>query len=613
MLRTGAFVLFNFIILILFFTNCSFPPTFQKTPTAEKGVIDLRKFNLEKDTTQLNGNWEFYWKEPAHENFTNYKTTSYFPVPGIWRDYNPNFTPEGYATYRLHVLCECVDKNFKIRIPRLPGVYEVYFDDQKVYSNGFVGTNSIETLFLAHPLITNVSVPSGDFYITVNVSTFKGNYLKGGIRKPFLIGNGNTIDLDQKREEWREIVLIVVIFSFGIYHIIFFFSYKQDSIPLYFAVFCFLVSGYSFITSEFQFTALPSLSLDLRLRIKFFCEAAFFPTSFWMLQKMFPVQFNRKWIQISIGTSTIFFLGIFAFNERNIVAFYSWFMYFPPFYVLVLILGTATTTFKAKELLTGFVFAFTMMNDGIYGLYEIYTLYPYSFPLGLVAFVALNSYIISSRFTEDLEKTKKFAQLQIKYNEQLKLQAQERERIASDIHDSIGSELTAILFELESKDKNDSTLKKLKAEVSHLISNVRDIVFLMHHQGNNKELVEDVMCRYAERIGGTGIINVKTKIEEVSDLIHLDQCLHVQKIFLEVMSNILRHSEAKNIRILWNKEDKNLVLKVFDDGKKFEINSEEPLGIGMSSIQMRSEKLGANYNFHSMDSENLFELNIPIY
>lgn len=152
-------------------------------------------------------------------------------------------------------------------------------------------------------------------------------------------------------------------------------------------------------------------------------------------------------------------------------------MYFPPFYALVLILGTATAAFKAKELFTGFVFAFTMMNDGIYGLYEIYTLYPYSFPLGLVAFVALNSYIISSRFTKDLEKTKEFAQLQIKYNKQLKLQAQERERIASDIHDSIGSELTAILFELESKDKNDPTLKKLKTEVSHLISNVRDIVF----------------------------------------------------------------------------------------------------------------------------------------
>ncbi len=327
---------------------------------------------------------------------------------------------------------------------------------------------------------------------------------------------------------------------------------------------------------------------------------------------MFPAQFNRKWIQIAIGTSTIFLFGIFSLNERDIVASYSWFMYFPPLYALVLIIGTATA-FKAKELLTGFVFAFTMMNDGIYGLYEIYALYPYSFPLGLIAFVALNSYIISSRFAEDLEKAKELAQLQIKYNEQLKLQAQERTRIASDIHDSIGSELTAILFELESKDKNDSTLKKLKSEVNQLIANVRDIVFLMHHQGNNKELVEDVIKRYGDRIQRTGSMEVKMEIEEVSDFIHLDQCLHVQKIFLEVASNILRHSEAKKIQISWKKEEKNLILKVTDDGKKFEIDSEEVAGIGMSSIRMRSEKLGAVYDFRSKGSENLFELNIPIY
>lgn len=405
--------------------------------------------------------------------------------------------------------------------------------------------------------------------------------------------------------------LIVVIFSFGIYHVVFFFSHRKDPIPLYFASFCFLVSGYSFITSEIQFMALPNLSLDLRLRIKFFCEIAFFPTSFLMLRRMFPPQFNRKWIEIAIGTSTIFFLGIFTFNERNIVRFYSWFMYFPPIYALILIIGTATT-FKAKELFTGFVLAFTMMNDGIYGLYEIYTLYPYSFPLGLVAFVALNSYIISSRFAEDLESAKEFARLQIKYNEQLKLQAQERTRIASDIHDSIGSELTAILFELESKDKNDSTLNKLKSEVNHLISNVRDIVFLMHHQGNNKELVEDVMRRYGDRIQRTGTIEVNTEIEDVSNFIHLDQCLHVQKIFLEVASNILRHSEAKKIRISWKKEGKSLVLRVTDDGKKFEIDPEKISGIGMSSIRTRSEKLGANYVFDSKDSENSFELNIPI-
>ncbi|EKT86133.1 sensor histidine kinase [Leptospira santarosai] len=596
------------IFLILFSTGCN--P--KNAPIAEKGIIDLRNFDLDKNFASLDGNWEFHWKELAHGNRPMIpKPLSYFPVPGIWRDYDPIFTPEGYATYRLRVLCDYKYTDLKIRIPRLPGVYEVYFDDHKVYSNGIAGTGPSNTTFLAHPLTTNIAVPSEDFHITVVVSTFKGNYLKGGIRKPFRIGTGEAIDLEEKREEWREMALIVVIFSFGIYHVVFFFSHRKDSIPLYFASFCFLVSGYSFITSEIQFMALPNLSLDLRLRIKFFCEIAFFPTSFLMLRRMFPPQFNRKWIEIAIGTSTIFFLGIFTFNERNIVRFYSWFMYFPPIYALILIIGTATT-FKAKELFTGFVLAFTMMNDGIYGLYEIYTLYPYSFPLGLVAFVALNSYIISSRFAEDLESAKEFARLQIKYNEQLKLQAQERTRIASDIHDSIGSELTAILFELESKDKNDSTLNKLKSEVNHLISNVRDIVFLMHHQGNNKELVEDVMRRYGDRIQRTGTIEVNTEIEDVSNFIHLDQCLHVQKIFLEVASNILRHSEAKKIRISWKKEGKSLVLRVTDDGKKFEIDPEKISGIGMSSIRTRSEKLGANYVFDSKDSENSFELNIPI-
>ncbi|EKR65180.1 7TM diverse intracellular signaling [Leptospira weilii str. 2006001853] len=605
------FVFFNFIILFSFSIGCSLPFVFQQKPIAEKGIIDLRKFNFAENVTELNGDWEFYWKELAYGSRSIPKTPSYFPVPGIWRDYDPNFTPEGYATYRLRVLCGYKYPNLKIRIPRLPGVYEVYFDDHKVYSNGFAGTGPLDTVFSEHPLMTNIVVPSEDFYITVTVSTFKGNYLKGGIRKPFQIGSGKAIDLEEKREEWREMILIVVIFSFGIYHVVFFFSYRKDPIPLYFTAFCFLVSGYSFVTSEIQFMALPDLSLDLRLRIKFFCEIAFFPTSFLMLRKMFPLQFNRKWIQIAIGTSTIFFFGIFALNERNIVLFYSWFMYFPPLYALILIIGTATT-FKAKELFTGFVLAFTMMNDGIYGLYEIYALYPYSFPLGLIAFVALNSYIISSRFAEDLERAKEFAQLQIRYNEQLKLQAQERTRIASDIHDSIGSELTAILFELESKDKNDSTLKKLKSEVNHLISNVRDIVFLMHHQGNNQELVEEVIKRYGDRIQRTGTIEVKMEIEDVSNFIHLDQCLHVQKIFLEVASNILRHSEAKKIQISWKKEGKKLILKLTDDGKKFEINPEEVSGIGMSSIRMRSEKLGASYVFHFTDSENSFELNIPI-
>lgn len=609
-----------FYIFIILFIYCIPSPSREKPPQAERGIIDLRKVDLNETTAALDGEWEFRWKELADGTSAIGGPVSYGSVPGIWRDYDPSYPLQGYATYRLRVLCDWKRPNLKIAIPRLPGVYQVYFDDHKVYSNGFTGVDASETVFIAHPLVKNEIVPSENFLITVVVSNFKGNHLKGGIRNSFRIGDGESLDLREKRDEWSEIILISVICSFGIYHIVFFFSYRKDTAPLFFAAFCFLVSLYSFITSGIQYMAFPSLSLDLRIRIEFFCEVAFFPSVYLMLSRMFPVQFGKKWMNYSIWSVAVFFSGIVLLNEVDVVRLYSVYMHFPPLYAIVLIWGIAQA-FRAEEpqaktiLITGFVLAFTMMNDVIYGLYEVYFLFPYSFPLGLVAFVALNSYIVSSRFTDDLEKAKEFAQLQLKYNEQLKLSAEERNRIASDIHDSIGSELTAILFELESKDKTDPTLRKLKSEVNHLISNVRDIVFLMKHSGNHRELVEDVMRRYEERLRGTGTLEIDSDIRDVSGALRLDQCLHVQKIFLEVMTNILRHAGAKKVRIEWIEEPqqpKLLKLTVSDDGKPFSADSSEKRGIGLDNIDMRAEKLSAHYGFRRIGAENVFELKIPI-
>ncbi|TGK31819.1 histidine kinase [Leptospira gomenensis] len=612
----GRLSIVYFFIIFIFYCFPSVPA--EKTARAERGIIDLRKTDLNKTTAALDGEWEFHWKELARGTSAISGPVSYRNVPGIWRDYDPAYPLRGYATYRLRVLCDRNRPNLKIAIPRLPGVYQVYFDDHKVYSNGFTGVDASETVFIAHPLVKNEIVPSENFLITVVVSNFKGNHLKGGIRNSFLIGDGQNLDLKEKRDEWAEIILVSVIFSFGIYHIVFFFSYRKDIAPLYFAVFCFLVSLYSFITSGIQYMAFPGLSLDLRIRIEFFCEVAFFPSVYLMLTKMFPVQFRKKWMYYSVGSAVVFFSGIVLLNEVDVVRLYSVYMHFPPLYAIVLIRGT-TDAFRAKEpqaktiLITGVVLALTMMNDVVYGLYEVYFLFPYSFPLGLVAFVALNSYIVSSRFTDDLEKAKEFAQLQLKYNEQLELSAAERNRIASDIHDSIGSELTAILFELESKDKSDPTLRKLKSEVNHLVSNVRDIVFLMRHSGNNRELVEDVMRRYEDRLRGTGTFEIDSDIRDVSNLLRLDQCLHVQKIFLEVMTNILRHAEAKKIRIVWTiDEPQTLKLKVIDDGKPFSADSSEKRGIGLDNIAMRAEKLSAIYGFRRIGTENVFEIKIPI-
>ncbi|TGN10929.1 sensor histidine kinase [Leptospira ilyithenensis] len=609
------------ISLLLFFFpylyQCSDLTKPKSFPVSSSGKISIHKEDLLARGLPLAGDWEFYWNHSLQDLKKENSNPVFVPVPGIWREYPVSlYLLKGYGVYRLNVRVEDEISGIKLKIPRLPGIYEVYLNDTKVFSNGHPGKNSSDSYLIAHPFQTILSVPEKDFSLTVAVSNFHGNILKAGIRKPFLLSQGELLEKEEKKTEWLEIFLITVIFSFGLYHFVFYLSYRKDLTPFYFSLFCVIVSSYSFITSEIQYRMIPHLTLDLRIRAEFFCEVAFVPIVYLLFSKMFPNQYRSKWISYPIMTTIVFFSGIIFFSEAGVLELYQYYLYFPPLYAIP-ILGGIVQAIKEKQpkaitiFLTGLILAITMLNDVIYGLYEVYILFPYSFPIGLVGFVALNSYIISYRFTDDLERTKEFAQLQLRYNEQLKFQTEERSRIASDIHDSIGSELTAILFELEANGKKDQTLLKLKKEMSQLISNVRDIVFLMHHQGSKNELVEEVIIRYCKRIHETGRIQVHSMIGDFSGALKIDECLHVQKIFLEVMSNILRHGEAESIHVFWRKEVQGLILKISNDGKKFENPYLETKGIGLENIKMRAFKLESNVRFYYEKSKSHFELLIP--
>ncbi|TGN20272.1 sensor histidine kinase [Leptospira idonii] len=611
------------IILSFFFfcSNCNtkVKPVF--LPTAKEGKIDLSSFDFRDNILPLNGEWAFFWG-PNLQVHSLDGTPVYENVPSIWRTYSvTNHTLEGMGVYRLNVVCLPLCSELKLKIPRIPGIYDVYLDEERIFSNGNVSGIDEESLLSSHPLNTIYDLPDKNFTITVAISVFRGNTLKGGMRSPLEVGfDGHLSEVD-RFQEWADIFLITVIFSFGIYHLVFFFAYKKDFAPLYFGLFCFSVSIYTFITSEIQFMVVPKMSLDFRIRSEFFCEIIFFPITYCLLRVMFPNQFRRKWILYPMLSTSLFVLGVIFLPEKGIVSLYKLFLYFPLIYAFVILIGLVYAVLarepKAKMIcFTSIILGLAMINDVIYGLYEVYIFLPYSFPIGLVSFVALNSYIISHRFTNDLERTKEFANLQMRYNEQLKIQTEERSRIASDIHDSIGSELTAILFELESKDKSDPTLVKLKKEMNQLISNVRDIVFLMHHQGSKRDLVEEVMQRYCKRIKDTGKIHITFKIKEASHYLKIDECLHVQKIFLEIMANILRHGGSRIIEVIWEKDGQNLVLRILNDGKKFDpflrSGSDAAGGLGLENIRIRSEKLKASLQYEYLVKKNTTQLVIPL-
>ncbi|MCK5543078.1 MAG: hypothetical protein KAI40_10330 [Desulfobacterales bacterium] len=104
--------LFLFIIGILLLGSCQNIESSNRIPKIEKGVIDLRDWDFDKNgAVNLKGQWEFYWKEhKLPDEFIDNNSDSepvYIGVPGIWNDFvnkGENLPGLGFATYRARVL-----------------------------------------------------------------------------------------------------------------------------------------------------------------------------------------------------------------------------------------------------------------------------------------------------------------------------------------------------------------------------------------------------------------------------------------------------------------------------------------------------------------------------
>ncbi|WP_367897841.1 7TM-DISM domain-containing protein [Leptospira sp. WS58.C1] len=599
----------NLVILLCAFfllTACS-PKTSEKVPVLYKGSIDMSTVSPWGEIYPLKGDWEFSWGNLYSPNTGYVESGQYFPVPGIWRDYSSEFTWQGHGSYRLKIRKSPEEKNLGIYVPRIPGVYSVYFGKRLIFANGINGTGRADTEFLAHPNTQIYPLDSLDTELIVNVSNYRGNFLKGGIRNPFLIGDLDNLKSKVVQDFIWETLLVAIIFSVGLYHLIFFASYRKDLVPLFFALFCFLVAFYSFVTSGLQYFLTPELSLDLRIRMEYFCEASLVPSVYLILKTMYPKQFGARWMAILMSTMLIFVLSVFVLGEEELIYLYSFFMHLPPFYTLVLLAALGYAWWQKEDrartvFLSGMILAISMVNDVIWGLYEVYFLIPYSFPAALVGFIAFNSYIISLRFTKDLEKAETFAELQSKYNEQLRLNAEEKAKYAALVDQSVDKGFHSLIDQLESKESSDKSLSKLKNELNQTLSGVRDILDLMHHQGGKEELVEEEMRKFVQK----NPLFSHSEIQKVSQFLRIDECLQVQRIFSDAVKIGARRSGES--KIFWGKEGDSILLRVQTTGVAE--TKEEPSSILEADLKVRAEKLGARFFLLSEPGKFEFELRL---
>lgn len=196
-----------------------------------------------------------------------------------------------------------------------------------------------------------------------------------------------------------------------------------------------------------------------------------------------------------------------------------------------------------------------------------------------------------------------------------------RQRIASDLHDDIGSNLSSIALlaelgktEADEPDLVEEEFSEIKLTADKTIESMRDIVWLIRP---GEETWQQMLTRFRETAAKLlraheYTFNVNT--ESGDDRLPLEFKRDLFLIYKEVLNNIVRHAEAKNVKIDIDYKRNRLRLEIVDDGIGFNnLDQEFREGNGLRNLRMRAQAIGANLKVRSAaDEGTTVLLNAPV-
>jgi signal transduction histidine kinase len=196
-----------------------------------------------------------------------------------------------------------------------------------------------------------------------------------------------------------------------------------------------------------------------------------------------------------------------------------------------------------------------------------------------------------------------------------------RTRIAADLHDDIGSNLTqiAILSEVANQKLNpeNAGVGDILSSVARIsrdsVASMSDIVWAINPKRDSLLDLVRRMKRFTNEVVSARGIEFRWRAADVDQDLKLGAEVRrdVFLVFKEVINNAVRHSECSRIDIVLRVESGRLVLSIADDGKGFDPSAAEA-GHGLDNIRRRAANLQGQLQVESLSSGTTIVLYIPL-
>ena len=204
----------------------------------------------------------------------------------------------------------------------------------------------------------------------------------------------------------------------------------------------------------------------------------------------------------------------------------------------------------------------------------------------------------------------------------LKGQTIERKRVASELHDNVGSLLSAVRVSLLTlnRQKLPTHDQKVFLQIQEMVEGACNEVRLISHNLLPEELekygLQTALEKMFERLNfSTRIeftLNTKglKELEENKVIINRKSSFHIYSICLELINNILKHSKASDAALTFRKNGEMIELFMRDNGMGL---SEEQQENGFKNIRERVEALKGKLIISSEKEEGTrIQISIPV-
>ena len=172
----------------------------------------------------------------------------------------------------------------------------------------------------------------------------------------------------------------------------------------------------------------------------------------------------------------------------------------------------------------------------------------------------------------------------------ISVQAKERDRIARELHDSIGGNLAGIKLKMNSLGDHKPEFRQILNQLDATYDQVRDISHSLIPKEFETTAFTNLIYNYIKNISQNSSIDLRFEVfpKDVINAIDAQLQVAIFNMIKELVTNALKHANAKEIIIQLTapSEEKSIELIYEDDGIGFDLDKVKK-GIGINNIETR--------------------------